>query len=348
MDRVFFFLLVLTPLSLAAHYLGFSPTLVFVLSALAIIPLAKYIGEATEELSTRTTPALGGLLNAAFGNAPELIIGFFALQAGLIELVKASIAGSILSNLLLVLGVSMLAGGWKREKQSFNKTGVLAQGSMLFLAAIALVVPALFARTQQGVGANVTLELSVAISATLLAVYAASLLFSLRTHKHLYTEEVGKFAPKWSVSRSVWTLLASTVAVALVSDILVSSVQSFVTSWGWSQIFIGVVIIAIIGNAAEHFSAVLVARKNRMDLSLQIAIGSAIQVPMVVAPLLVLVSLFMPQHLNLVFDTLELICIVLSVLIVNIIIVDGESNWLEGLQLVAAYVIVAVAFFFHP
>jgi Ca2+:H+ antiporter len=348
MGKFFFFLLFAVPLAFGAQLLGLSPALVFVLSAVAVVPLAKYIGQATEELATRTTPALGGLLNAAFGNAPELIIGLFALHAGLIDLVKASIAGSILSNLLFVLGVAMLAGGWKREKQSFNKTAVMANGSTLFLVAIALVVPAIFAYTAPGAGSAVVERLSIAVSLLLLCVYAMSLVFSLRTHKHLYLEEVGKVEARWSLKYSLLVLCTSTAAVALMSNSLVSSVEPLVESWGWSQLFIGVIVIALIGNAAEHYSAVVVALKNRMDLSLQIAIGSAMQIPMVVAPLLLLASLLLPVHMNLVFDTFELICIVLSVSIVNLVIADGESNWLEGLQLVAAYAIVAVSFFFHP
>lgn len=347
MGKFFLALLACTPLALAAHALGYSPVAVFILSALAIVPLAKYIGEATEELASRTTPALGGMLNAAFGNAPELLIGIFALRAGLFDLVKASITGSIIGNLLLVLGVSMLVGGRTREKQTFNRTAVLASGSTLFLVAIALIIPALFASTEPTIGAHAIESLSVVVSVLLLAVYALSLLFSLRTHKHLYLEEVGQYEARWGIPRTVATLLFATIAVAFVSDTLVSSVEPLVVSWGWPQLFIGVVVVAIIGNAAEHYSAAAVARKNRMDLSLQIAIGSATQIPMVVAPLLVLGSLLLPAHMNLVFDTFELISIVLSVLIVNLIVADGESNWLEGAQLLAAYVIIAMAFFFH-
>lgn len=336
------------PMALLAQLLGAPPSVTFFLAALAVVPLAKYIGEATEELSSRTTPALGGILNAAFGNAPELIIGLLALRAGLFDLVKASIAGSILGNLLLVLGVSMLLGGWNREKQTFNRTAVLASGSTLFLVAIALITPALFIYTEPNIGAATVERLSVIVSAALLVVYVLSLLFSLRTHKHLYLEEVGKYEARWSISRSTLTLFFATLAVVFVSNTLVSSVEPLVVSWGWSQLFIGVVVIAIIGNAAEHYSAAVVAMKNRMDLSLQIAIGSATQIPMVVAPILVLASLGMVQQMNLVFDTFELISIVLSVLIVNLVVIDGESNWFEGVQLLAAYVIVAVAFFFHP
>lgn len=348
MEKFFLSLLIFVPVAIGADLLGISQTIVFFLSAAAVIPLAKYIGMATEELASRTSSALGGLLNATFGNAPELIIGLFALRAGLLEVVKASITGSIIGNLLFVVGVAMLAGGWSREKQSFNRTGVLAGGSALFIAVIALVIPAIFVQTVPDAPAATVQGLSVFVSLALLAMYAASLLFSLHTHKHLYTEEVAKLDSRWSVSRSVATLLVATLAVAWVSEILVGSIEPLVAGLGWTQFFIGVIVIAIIGNAAEHFSAVTIAMKNRMDLSLQIAIGSATQIAMLVAPVLVLASLLLLQPMNLVFNIFELVSIVLSVLIVNLIVADGESNWLEGAQLLGAYAIIAVAFFFHP
>jgi Ca2+:H+ antiporter len=262
--------------------------------------------------------------------------------------VKASITGSIIGNLLFVVGLAMLAGGWKREKQTFNRTGVLAGGSALFIAVIALVIPAIFVQTAPGVSAATVQGLSIFVSLALLAMYGASLFFSLHTHKHLYTEEVGKLDGRWSVARSIAVLLAATLAVAWVSEILVGAIEPLVAGLGWTQLFIGVIVIAVIGNAAEHFSAVTIAMKNRMDLSLQIAIGSATQIAMLVAPVLVLMSLLFVQPMSLVFNIFELISIVLSVLIVNLIVADGESNWLEGAQLLAAYAIIGVAFFFHP
>lgn len=334
-------------MAFAAHVVGASPVVVFFLCAVAIVPLAKLIGEASEELATRTSPALGGLLNATFGNATELIIGFFALQAGLIEVVKASITGSIIGNLLLVLGCAMFAGGLTKKTQIFNRTAVLAAGSALFVAVIAFVIPAIFLQTQSTSNALVVEHLSIWVSVLLLGVYAAGLYFSLHTHKHLYTEEVGKYEPRWSVLRSLLILGAATLTVALMSEILVGTIEPLVTSLGWSPLFIGVIFLAIIGNVAEHSSAVVVAIKDRMDLSLQISIGSATQIVMVVAPLLMLSSLFLPQHMNLIFDTFELICVVLSVLIVNLVVADGESNWLEGVQLLVAYAIMAISFFFH-
>ncbi len=349
MDRLFAAFLIFVPVAIVAHLVLHIPdTVVFFLAAIAIIPLAKYIGESVEELSSRTSPALGGLLSSTFGNATELIIGFLALRAGLFAVVKASITGSILSNLLLVLGIAIFAGGWKRDKQTFNRTGVLANGSVLFIALIALVMPAVLVQTAPGVSTLVVDHMSDWVAVTLLGVYAATLFFSLRTHKHLYMEEVAQYEPRWSVGRSIGTLLAATLAVAWVSDILVGTILPLAATLGWSQLFIGVVCIAIIGNAAENFSAVTVARKGRMDLSFQIAIGSATQIALFVAPILVLGSLFIGTQMDLIFNSFELVAMVLAVLVVNLIVVDGETNWLEGLQLIAAYIIMSIAFFFHP
>lgn len=348
MNKIFLGLLIFVPITLATRYLAGASLLVFFLAALAIIPLAKYIGEATEELAVYTGPAMGGLLNATFGNATELLIGVFALNAGLVEVVKASITGSIMGNLLLVGGMAMLAGGWGRKKQEFNRTGARAASSTLLLAAIALIMPAIFLQTAPDVGAKIIGELSIFVSVFMLVVYVASLFFVLYTHKHLYTEEVGKYEAKWSKAKSIFILLLATLAVAWMSEILVGSIEPVVTRFGWTELFIGVIFVAIIGNAAEHTSAIVTAMKNRMDLAMQISIGSATQIAMFVAPLLVLISLFFQTQMNLVFNTFELIAIVLSILIANLVIDDGESNWFEGVQLLMAYAIMAVAFFFHP
>ncbi len=347
-DKILTFLLVFIPVTVAAEIMHASPLIMFVLSALAIIPLAKFIGEATEELTVYTGPALGGFLNATFGNATELIIGIFALQAGLIEVVKASITGSILGNLLLVLGSAIFFGGLKREKQTFNATAAKASASTLLLAVVALVIPAVFLQTSNIPTFAVVEKLSIVVSIIMIVVYLASLFFSLYTHKHLYTEEVGKYEAKWSIGKSIFILLLSTVAVAFMSETLVGSIEPLVASFGWTELFIGVVFIAIIGNAAEHFSAITVAIKGKMDLALQISIGSATQIVMLVAPILVLISLFFQSQMNLVFNTFELVSIIFSVFVVNSIIEDGESNWFEGLQLLLAYFIMAVAFYFHP
>ena len=341
-------LLVFIPVTFVAQFLGLSPTILFILSAIAIIPLAKYIGESTEELTVYTGSALGGLLNATFGNATEFIIGAFALHAGLIEVVKASLTGSILGNLLLVLGSAMICGGYSHREQRFNATAAKAAGSTLLLAVIALVVPAVFLQTSGLASSGLVEELSIAVSILMIVAYCASLLFSLKTHKHLYEEEVAKAEAKWSKTKSLAILFTATIAVAFMSSILVDAIEPMVSRLGWTDLFIGVVFVAIIGNAAEHVSAITMAIKNKMDLALQVSIGSATQIAMFVAPALVLVSLFFPSHMNLVFGTFELVAIVFSVTIVNAIVEDGESNWFEGVQLLIAYVIIAVAFYFHP
>ncbi len=346
LDKFFKALLLFVPIACFAYFYHASPTTSFVVSALAIIPLAKYIGEATEELSVYTGPALGGLLNATFGNATELIIGIFALRAGLVEVVKASITGSILGNLLLVLGTAIFFGGLKRKKQTFNATAAKASGSTLLVAVIALVIPAIF-MTSTSASSPTVFTLSIFVSAALIITYLSSLFFSLHTHKHLYAEEVGKIEAKWSIAKSVTILLLSTVLVAFMSEILVGSIQPLVAYLGWSELFIGVVFVAIIGNAAEHTSAITMAIKDKMDLALQVSIGSATQVAMLVAPLLVFISLFFQTRMSFVFTTLEIAAIIFSVFIVNAVIEDGESNWLEGVQLMMAYLIIAVAFFFH-
>ncbi len=335
-------------MTIIAHFVHISEIYIFFMSALAIIPLAKYVGEATEEITVYTGPALGGLLNGTFGNATELLIGIFALKAGLVEVVKASITGSIIGNLLLVTGMAMFAGGLKYKKQEFNKTGILVASSTLLLAAIALIMPAIFMLTSPAATGAIVDELSIVVSICMMIVYASGLFFILHTHKHLYTEEVGKFESKWSKKKSAAILILATLAVAWMSEILVGSIEPLVTTFGWTELFIGVVFVAIIGNAAEHSSAIVMALKNRMDLSLQISIGSTTQIAMFVAPLLVLISLFFPIHMSLIFNTFELISIVLSILILNVVVGDGECNWLEGVQLLMAYAIMAIAFFFHP
>ncbi|MEK7602196.1 MAG: calcium/proton exchanger [Patescibacteria group bacterium] len=351
LNKIFAGLLILTPLTLVVEYLGFSPLTVFLMAAVAIIPLAKYIGDATEDLAVRTNPAIGGLLNATFGNATELIVSIFAIQAGLVEVAKASITGAILGNLLFVLGTAMLLGGRNRERQHFNTTAAKAACSMLLLATTALVVPAIFLATAGDQHLNDVGLLSVVVSFLMIIAYGANLYFTLHTHKHLYEgelEDEKAIAPKWSVRKGVSVLLASTIAVSVLSEVLVSAVRPVVAEFGWTELFIGVVIVAIVGNVAEHLSAVTAAIKNKMDLSLQIAIGSATQIVMFVAPVLVLTSLFIGEPMNLVFSTFELATIIFAVFVTNAVVEDGESTWFEGFQLLVAYVIMAVAFFFHP
>jgi Ca2+:H+ antiporter len=348
LNKIFAGMLIFIPIAIAGELLHLPPILVFSLSAVAIIPLARFIGEATEELSVYTGSALGGFLNASFGNITEFTIGIFALRAGLVEVVKASITGAIVGNLLLVLGAAIFVGGLKFKKQKFNKTAAMTSGAILLLAVIALVMPAIFHQTSPETGEKITQELSVFVSFVMLVVYFASIFFTLFTHKHLYTEEVGKHEAKWSKAKSIAILLVATIAVAWMSEILVGSIEPIVKNLGWTELFIGVIFVAIIGNAAEHTTAITMAVKNRMDLALQISIGSATQIVMFVAPALVLISLFFRTPMSLIFNIFELVAIILSVFITNFIIEDGESNWLEGLQLLAAYAIMGVAFFFHP
>ena len=356
MAKIFFGLLLFTPLALLAAYLHFSPILTFFLSAIAIIPLAKYIGDATKELTSHTNAGFGGVINATFGNAPELIVGIFALQAGLLEVVKAAIIGSVIGNVLLVLGTAILAGGWKREYQKFNATAAKAGCSMLLLATLALIVPAIFQSTSLETSPAAIMALSIVVACMMIFAYIAQLLFTLRTHKHLYisaelsevdVEQSRNGQPAWSLSKSIMVLAIATVAVALVSDTLVSSITPLVTYFGWTQLFIGVIIIAIVGNAAEHTSAIQAALRNHMDLTLGITIGSATQIVMFVAPVLILLSLALGHPMNLVFNLFELVAFVFAVFVTNAIIEDGQTNWLEGVQLLVAYGILAIAFYLH-
>jgi Ca2+:H+ antiporter len=349
LNKIFTLLLIFVPAALAGQYLHFSPLVLFFLSALAIVPLAKLLGDGTEALAVHTSPALGGILNATFGNATELIISLFALRAGLSELVKASVTGSIIGNLLLVLGAAIFAGGLKYKIQEFNETMARASGSTLLLAVIALIIPAIFLQTAPRIGDRIIEELSIFVAIFMLIVYIAGLLFTLHTHKHLSNKaDESSEGINWSIRKSILILLSSTLAVALMSDILVGSIEPIIKHLGWTELFIGVIVVAIIGNAAEHSSAVMMATKNKMDIALQISIGSATQIVMFVAPMLVLVSLLFKAPMSLVFNTFELAAIILAVLISNLVTADGESNWLEGVQLLMAYAIMAFAFFFHP
>jgi Ca2+:H+ antiporter len=348
MQTFFLALLVFTPITIAGLVFGLSRNILFFLSALAIVPLAKFIGEATEELSARSGPAAGGLLNATFGNATELLIGLFALREGLLEVVKASLTGSIVGNLLLVLGTAIFAGGARYKTQRFNRTAARANASTLLLAVIAMTIPAIFFQTAPSMNRNITVEsLSILVSVLMITTYLASVWFALRTHPSLYSDEIQQYEAKWTVKKSVTVLFFATLAVAWMSDILVRSIEPVALELGWTQLFIGVVVVALVGNAAEHTSAILMAARDKMDLALQISIGSATQIAMFAAPVLVLASVLFPHPMSLVFDTFELAAIILSVLIVNLVVGDGESNWFEGLQLLVAYAIIAAAFFLH-
>lgn len=346
-------LLLLVPLALAGRVLHWPALAIFILSGLAIVPLAKWMGTATEDLAVHIGPGPGGLLNASFGNATELIIAGFALRAGLIEVVKASLTGSIIGNILFVLGLALLLGGLGREKQEFNRTAAGVNAAQLTLATIGLLIPAAFYYTLRTVDANQRLrlenEVSLAVAGLLMLSYLLGLVFSLRTHKHLYSGEEAAVmhGAVWSVRQGVVVLLAATLGVALMSETLVSSLEGAVHVLGWSELFVGVILIPVIGNAAEHVTAVVVAMKNKMDLSLGIAVGSSTQIALFVAPLLVFLGLLVGQPMNLLFSAFELVIMGLAILIVNLIALDGESNWFEGVQLLIAYGITATALFFH-
>jgi len=348
------------PLAIVLDLAGVSPLAIFAVSALGVIPTAAVMGLATEQLAERSGPGIGGLLNVTFGNAPELIIALFALNKGLHEVVKASIIGSILGNILLVMGAAMLIGGLGRERQTFDRTAAGVQSSMLLLAAVALLMPAIFELVQgsglpgageERVNYDSTVEnLSLAISLVLIASYVAGLLFSLKTHRDLFNpptdDEPEGHAQPWSVRRSVIALALAGVAVGVMSEILVGSISEASASAGLSEFFVGVIVVAIVGNAAEHWVAVLVAYKNKMDLAVNIAIGSSAQVALFVAPVLVLASYAIgPNPMALVFNGFEVGAIVAAILIANHVTSEGESTWYEGVQLLAVYVVLGATFF---
>jgi Ca2+:H+ antiporter len=337
-----------------------SPVIVFSAAALGVIPTAAVMGEATEHLAAQTGPGIGGFLNVTFGNAPELIIAFFALREGLQEVVKASIVGSVIGNLLLVLGAAMLVGGLPREKQTFNPTAAGAQAAMLFLALAALILPALFQLIHGGglpavgderidFGSDLE-KLSFGVGVVLLVSYGAGLIFSLRTHRALFNpfeEEHEGLHGAWTIRRSLVMLAVSAVLVGVMSEVLVGSISEASDDIGLSEFFVGVFVVAIVGNAAEHWVAVLVAAKDKMDLAVNIAIGSSAQIALFVAPVLVLLSFVVgPGPMALVFNGYELGGLLFAVLIANVIIQDGESNWFEGVQLLSLYVVLGLVFYF--
>jgi Ca2+:H+ antiporter len=357
-------LLIFVPVAFALRYIPswHHETWLFGASALAIIPIAGWMGNATEQLAHRMGEGIGGLLNASFGNAAELIIALMALRAGEIGVVKASITGSIIGNLLLVLGGSIFAGGLKFRKQSFNKTAARASCTALMLAAFALVIPTVFhfaASRTNGWTPQAEQRLSLAIACVLLATYGAMLVFSLVTHKQLFVGgelETGSRrsshgdaaeAP-WSVAKAVLVLVGATFAVAWLSEFLVGAVEAARHSLGVTGVFVGVIIVAIVGNAAEHSTAVTMAMKNKMDLALGIAVGSSLQIALFVAPVLVFSSYAFPHPLSLEFTIPEVAAVVIAAIVTDQISGDGESNWLEGVQLLALYIICGILFYFLP
>ena len=344
--------LVFVPVSAYLALSHASPTWVFVSCCLAILPLAGLMGEATEHLTHHTGPGVGGLLNASFGNAAELIIGFMALRAGELEIVKASLTGSIIGNILMVLGLAMLLGGWRREELSFNRLAAESGSSMMVLAVVGLVIPAIYALVTHHQQPEHLESISLDISWVLLLTYGASLIFSLKSHKHLFACEGDDVAMEleqgkpWSLRKSLLVLFAAAALIGWVSEFLVHAVSQAGEAMGLSKVFMGVVVVAIVGNAAEHSTAVIVAMKGKMDLALGIAMGSSMQIALFVAPVLVIAGHFMGRPLGLEFSVLEVVAVMLSVGAVSLLIQDGKTNWFEGFQLLAIYAILAIAFYF--
>jgi Ca2+:H+ antiporter len=346
LKKALYFLLIFAPIALIGQLVGMSPVLVFLFSALGVIPLAGLIGEATEELAARTGPRMGGLLNATLGNAAELIITIFAIRQGLMSLVLASITGSILGNLLLVLGMSALAGGIKNGVQTFNRRQAALNSTMVVLAVIALMIPSLF---NVAIAPDTIAEtrFSEGVAAVMILIYVLSVWYTFR-EKDGPLEAVPGHTQHWSMRRALLTLAGATVAIAVMSEILVGAVEPVVHALGLTEFFIGIIIIPLIGNVAEHLVAVEVAIKNKMELSLSVSLGSSLQVALFVAPLLVFISLLFGHPLLLVFDTFELIALFAASLVAALVTLDGETNWLEGAQLLAVYLIIGLAFYFLP
>jgi Ca2+:H+ antiporter len=357
---IFLGLLVFIPISLAAHFLEWGELIVFTTAGLAILPLAGWMGAATEEIAVVVGPSLGGLLNATFGNATELIIALVALNAGLIDVVKASITGSIIGNLLLVMGLSMLLGGLRYKEQTFQSVVARVNASSMNLAVIAILLPTAMNYTSIGISERTLQNLSLAVAVVLILVYALTLLFSMKTHAYLYdvgvaeieieAEEKHEKISEEKPNIWIWTsvLLVCTLFVALESELLVDTLEVATSKLGLTALFTGVILLPIVGNAAEHATAVTVAMKNKMDLSLSVAVGSSMQIALFVAPVLVIAGRFMNQPMDLDFNPFELVAVAVAVLIANSISSDGKSNWLEGTLLLAAYTVLGFAFYFHP
>lgn len=358
------------PIAFAVHFwLGhgksWEPTVTFILAALGVIPLAHLMGHSTEQLAEKTGPTLGGLLNATFGNAAELIIAIIALTKGLNDMVKASLTGSILGNLLLVAGASMVAGGWGREKQSFSRANAESSAGLLLLAVAAMLFPAIFHHSYRLTDPELIAHehgVSVGTSIILLVVYALGLLFTLKTHAHIFStapaqseEDTRGLEHRWSVKKSLGMLVLAAIGVSLVAELLVGSAETMGHKLGWSPIFIGVILLAIIGNAAEHSTAIMLARRNDMDTAMTITYQSSLQIALFVTPFLVLLaSVFvmagMPhaKNLDLLFTPMEIVAVLLAVLTVSFLGLNGETNWFEGVLLLALYAVLGIVFFYIP
>ena len=349
-------LFIFIPLTVAFEHLGHvSAPVLFFMAAVAIIPIAALIVHSTEQIAVRTGDAIGGLLNATFGNAPELIIALVALKAGLLDMVRASLVGAILANLLLALGVAFVTGGLRYHDQRFNPTAARAYSTMMFLATVSMIVPSGFSRV---FAPNEVIRpeqlLNIGIAVVLLIAYALYILFSLRTHSSAFAsidteQDAEHHEAQWSIPRAIISLVAASVLAAWMSEILVGAAEETGKALGMSQVFIGIVFVAVVGGAAESGSAIAMARKNKMDLSVGIALGSCIQIALFVAPLLVLASYFIaPQPLELAFSRAELGSLLMGVLIGAMVCGDGQSNWYKGVQLITVYAIIAMMFYLVP
>lgn len=338
-------LLVFVPVAIILELTHGPAVAIFALSAVAILPLAGIIGHATEDLAARSGPQVGGLLNATFGNVTELIIAFFLILQDEIEVVKASITGSIIGNVLVVLGLSFLIGGWKREEQHFGRASATLHSASLVIAVVALLMPALFHLSPEATGFREE-AVSVGVATVLIVVYVLSLIFSFVTHRNLFRTTFDHGEPKWSVRRALGMLAGATVFVALMSEFLVGALEETVEEVGISKLFVGLIIVPLVGNAAEHSSAILLAAKDKMDVSIEIAIGSSTQIALFIAPLLVFISLAVGHPMDFIFSGIEIAAVGFSSAILGFIVLDGRSNWFEGAQLIAAYIIMAVSFFF--
>ncbi len=347
--KYLYILLVFVPITIVGKIMGVSDAMLFAFSSLAIIPLAGLMGKSTDTIACYCGQKIGGLLNATFGNATELIIAFVAMKEGLFDVVKASLAGSVIGNILLVLGASMFFGGLKFKTQSFNKSSINITASMLLFAVLGLSIPAIFTHTMPENSLTSQLEgLNIIIAVLMLVVYLMQFVFSFVTHRYLYEETVPEGEeekPSSALPVAIGILVASTVCIAVLSEIFVGTIEPMAESAGLSKTFVGIILVPIIGNAAEHSSAILMALRNKMNAAVEIALGSSLQIILFVVPVLILLSLlFTPM--SIVFTPFELVAVTASVLIANRVASDGESNWLEGLQLITVYLMIGAAFFF--
>jgi Ca2+:H+ antiporter len=375
-SSIIYILLIFVPIAIISEYIHVDHLILFVVAAIGLIPLAKLIGDSTEHLASHYGATLGSLLNVTFGNAAEIIIAIVAINAGLLELVKASITGAILGNILLIFGLSIMTSGFKFKEQFFNKENVGIQASMLFLAVIGLTVPTIIATTVlkpvDEVNQMKIQFLSDALAFLLLAVYIAGLIFTFFTHKYLFAfsslenevanKEINKkrelklqeqereqeIGLEWSKKKSFFLLGLSMAGVVIISEILVGSVEIVTEEFGFGELFVGAIVIGIVGNAAEHSSAILLARKGKIDLSIGIAAGSGTQISLFVVPILVIVGILLNRPFTLVFTAFEIVSVLLAAIILNMIAHDGKSNWFEGAMLIAVYIIMAIGFFFIP